>query len=209
MALGDYAQASAWLGQQLGIDGAVLPATIEPVRWNIDVLSRAAVIKSLTGVGPVVRQLQFVGDRIRSPEVAIDAVRRARWVLLAPGALYGCVLAAAAVPDLAAALTGTSARVVWIANLEPDRNDAANMSAIDHLLVLRRHGVRVDVVLHDGSAMLKFDPTELAVHGVESVSRRLGTGANPPRHDPDRLRSALAALIGSKRAGTDRGRPRQ
>jgi hypothetical protein len=83
------------------------------------------------------------------------------------------------------------------------------MSAIDHLLVLRRHGVRVDVVLHDASATLKFDPTELAVHGVESVSRRLGRGATPARHDPDRLRSALAALIGARPAGTDRGRPRQ
>ena len=150
----------------------------------------------------MVRQLRFVGDRTRSPEAAIDAVKDARWVLLAPGALYRCVLCAAAVPDLAAALTGTSARVVWIANLEPDPSEAGNITAIDHLLVLRLHGVRVDVVLHDAAATLKFDAADLAVHRVESVSRPLRAGINPARHDPDRLRSALTALVGSHRANS-------
>jgi hypothetical protein len=34
--LGSYGRASMWLGDQLGIDGAVLPATIEPARCRIE-----------------------------------------------------------------------------------------------------------------------------------------------------------------------------
>ena len=34
--LGSYGRASKWLGDQLGIDGAVLPATIEPARCRIE-----------------------------------------------------------------------------------------------------------------------------------------------------------------------------
>jgi 2-phospho-L-lactate transferase/gluconeogenesis factor (CofD/UPF0052 family) len=178
-ALGDYGQASIWLGEQLGIDGAVLPATVEP-------------------------------ERAESPEDATAAIMQARWVLLAPGALYRSVLSTSAVPDLAAALRSTSARVVWIANLEPDPREAPNLSGIEHLGLLRRHHVRVDVVLYDPSAPLAFDPVELERTGVEPVSRPLHNADDPGVHDPERLRSALVELFdagpGTLRRGTS---PRQ
>jgi uncharacterized cofD-like protein len=204
-ALGGYGRASIWLGEQLGIDGAVLPATIEPARRQIEEVEQAATGQLSDGPGRRVRRLRFVGDRTESPEAAIAAIRDAQWALLTPGALYRSVLSTCAVPDLAAALRSTSARVVWIANLEPDPYEAPNMTAIDHVLLLRQHGVRVDVVLHDPSATLKFDPAHLAEIGVESVSRPLRSAPDPAIHDPDRLHSALAALLASHPAGTNGG----
>ena len=183
-ALDDYGRASIWLGEQLAIAGAVLPATIEPVRRVIETVE-----------GDLPPRLRFVGSRLDSPGAAVAAIHHAQWALLAPGSLYRTVLSTAAVPDVAGALKSTPARVLWIANLEPDGHETSNMTAIDHLLALRAHGVRVDVVLHDPSATLEFDPAELAAYGVRSVSRALRSSRNPGLHDPQLLRSALAEAI--------------
>jgi len=201
-ALGGYWRASMWLGEQLGIDGAVLPATVDPARRHIEEVEQAQTGAVLDGPAHRVRRLRFVGDPIRSPEAAIAAIRHAQWVLLTPGALYQSVLSTCAVPDLAAALSSTSARVVWIANLEPDPCEAPNMTAIDHVHLLRLHGVRVDVVLHDPSATLTFDPEELATIGVDSMARPLRSPIDPGTHDPERLRSVLTALLAPHPAGT-------
>lgn len=200
-AFGDYSRASIWLGEQLGVDGAVLPATIEPTRQQIKVVDQVAMLKPQRGRRRRVRKLQFVGDLTRSPDAAITAIEEADWVLLAPGALYRSVLPTAAVPDVSAALARTSARVVWIANLEPDPLEGQNLSAIEHLLVLRMHGVRVDLVLHDESAALKFDSAELTEHGAESVSRALRSRTDPALHAPERLHAALSRLLSLRSAG--------
>ena len=201
-ALGGYWRASMWLGEQLGIDGSVLPATVDPAQCHIEEVEQAATGAVSGGPAHRVRRLRFVGDRNRSPEAAIASIRDAQLVLLAPGALYRSVLSTCAVPDLVTALNSTSARVVWIANLEPDPREAPNMTAIDHVHLLRLHGVRVDVVLHDPSATLTFDPAELARIGVDSVARPLRSATDPATHDPERLGSVLTAMVAPHPAGT-------
>lgn len=195
-ALGDYGQASLWLGEQLGIEAAVLPATTEPVRREVERFRQSDPGQPTGGPELPLLMLRFVGETIESPRPAVAAIKQARWALLAPGNMYRSVLATAAVPDIAAALRGTPARVVWIANLEPDPQEPANLTAIDHLEILRAHDVRVDAVLHDPAAALKCDPAELERRGLESVSRPLCSTRSPATHDPKRLRSALADLIG-------------
>ena len=86
---GDYAQASTWLGERLGIAGAVLPATVGPVQRRIDISQ---------GMSPLARagRLVFVGGSLRSPRAAVAAIEHAQWVLLAPGSLYRSVIASGA-----------------------------------------------------------------------------------------------------------------
>jgi uncharacterized cofD-like protein len=205
-ALGGYGRASMWLGDQLGIDGAVLPATIEPARCHIEETGLPAPVDATGRPERRLKRLRFAGGRTDSPEAAIAAIRKARWVLLTPGGLYRHILSTCAVPDLAAALTTTSARVIWIANLEPDPSEAANLTATDHVLALRLHGVRVDAVMRDPSAGLAFDPRELAGIGVESLSRPLRSASDPSTHDPERLQAALTEMLASARRGTPAGR---
>jgi uncharacterized cofD-like protein len=195
-ALGGYGRASMWLGDQLGIDGAVLPATIEPARPRIEETVPGPPGETTGELGRPIRRLRFDG-RTDTPETAVAAIRDASRVLLTPGGLYRHILSTCAVPDLAAAVTHTSAQVVWIANLAPDPQEARDLTATDHVVALRLHGVRVDAVLHDPSATLAFDPSELAAIGVKSVTRPLRSASDPGTHDPELLRAALTELLSS------------
>jgi uncharacterized cofD-like protein len=191
-ALGGYGRASAWLGDQLGIDGSVLPATVEPATLRLEEPdSPDPRTAGETGV----RRLRFAEDGAQSPTGAVAAIRRARWVLLAPGGLYRSILSTCAVPDLAAVLSSTPARVLWIANLAPDPQEAPDLTPADHVRALRLHGVRVDAVLHDPSAALAVDPAEMAGLNVEAVARPLQRASDPGTHDLELLGAALAELL--------------
>lgn len=200
-AFDDYGRASAWLGELLGIEGAVLPATTEPVRWQIEPVGNGFEPSSQGGFVDRPSRLRFIGDGIDSPAAAVDAIEQSQCALLSPGSIYRSVLATAAVPDLAAALRTTQAHVLWVANLEDDSDQRANTTAIDHLQALRLHGVRVDAVLYDPSATLRFDASEGARHGVAAIPRALRSTSDPRVHDPKRLRSALRELIPLRPAG--------
>jgi uncharacterized cofD-like protein len=201
-AFGDYGTASRWLGEQLGIAGAVLPATTQTVLRKLEVVNDESSWAPPGRSGREFRRLRFASEQIETPAAAVAAIEEARWVVLAPGSLYRSVLSTAAVPALASALAGTRARVVLIANLEPGSCEAADTTGIDHLRALALHGVRVDVVLHDPSAALGFDPSGLESCGVKSLARALRSGNDTRVHDPARLRAVLEGMLGS-RAGTE------
>lgn len=190
-AFGDLGEASAWLGAQLGISGWVLPATIEPLKFRIETLAPTDDHAAGTG-DPLDRlRLTFIPPRPPVSATVVKAIDLAKLALLAPGSLFSRVLAASAIPDIAAALAATPARVVWICNLEPEGDETAN----DQLAALHRHGVRVDAALYDPTAALQLATAQFADQGVELIPRRL-RGATPGTHDRELLRAALTELAG-------------
>jgi uncharacterized cofD-like protein len=187
---GDYAQASMWLGERLGIAGAVLPATVGPVQRRIDT-SQDSPPRRRAG------RLRFVGGSLSSPRAAVTAIELAEWVLLAPGSLYRSVIATAAVPDVARALRTTPAPILWIASPEPESSEPGGPIGIDELRLLRSHGIRVDAVLYDPQSAHAFDRGELLSCGVEAIPRPLRGSRDFPRGDRERLRRALAGIVRS------------
>ena len=76
------------------------------------------------------------------------------------------------------------------------------MEPTDHLLALRRHGIRVDAVLHDPGAMLRLEQAELDRHAVLSIPRTLCSGDNRTEHDPVQLRYAIGELLRPRATST-------
>jgi uncharacterized cofD-like protein len=200
-AFGDLGQASEWLGEQLKISGRVLPASAEPVSLLAEAGSQ--VIHGERAIGAArarIRCVRFSPERPAVPKATCARIDQADVVLLGPGSLFTSVLAASALPDIAAALARTAACVVWICNLEPEATETAGMTACDHLAALRRHGLRVDAVLYDPAARLHFEPGQLADEGLEPLPRFLRS-VKPGVHDPALLRVALKELLTRPRRG--------
>ena len=176
-AFGELTAASEWLGNQLDIPGAVLPATNEPVVCE--------VVRDPPGP-----RLRFVPADPPVSDPVLGAIRRAPWILLAPGPVLQAVLPAAGVPAIATALGSAPGRVVWICDAKPDPAHALD----EQLASLWRHGVRVDAILHDPRAPAGLDRAQLNKLGVDEIPRRLIDPATG-RHDRGLLLAALTQLI--------------
>ena len=104
-AFGDYGKASKWLGEKLGVAGAVLPATSQPVAREIEPVAEASTDAASGVSGHELGRLRFASEQIETPAAVVSAIEEAQWVLLAPGSLYRNVLSTAAVPAVASALS--------------------------------------------------------------------------------------------------------
>jgi uncharacterized cofD-like protein len=198
-AFGDLGVASIWLGDQLGINGAVVPATIDPLSYVIEPERRVSRRAELAG-GPELRRLRLIPERPETSRTSIDAIAEADLILLAPGDLFGGVLAVSAIPVIRQAVRAAPGRVLWVANREFEAGDSLN----DQLDALQRHQVRVDAVLFDPEIEPSVLSDRLADHGVEAVPRRLGSdGAG--EYSYELLGAALIELLDGLSTSTPGG----
>ncbi len=173
----------------LGVRGRVLPATLEPV-----------MLKAEADSGPVAGQVAVMGtDRIRSvslvpadpeaPVEVVSALGEADQIVLGPGSLFTSVLAALAVPAARDGVAESSASSVYVCNLRPQVPETEGFDVGRHLDALLGHGVRVDTVVCDTTAMA------LGAVSVPVVDVPLAR-PNGLAHDPGRLARVLADLAG-------------
>jgi uncharacterized cofD-like protein len=168
-AFGDLGVASIWLGDQLGIGGAVVPATVDPLGYVIEPEPGAAG----SAGGRQRHRLRLIPERPQTSRVATEAIAEADLIVLAPGELFSDVLAVSAIPAIRQAVRAAPGKVLWIANLRFEAGD----SLYDQLDCLTRHQVRVDAVLFDPETDPPVRPARLAALGVEAIARRLATPA--------------------------------
>ncbi len=186
---GDFLEALDQVGRLVGARGRVLPATVEPVVLKAvtaggDVRGQLAVAQS-SGIARV----SLVPADPRAPRAALDAIDRADQVVLGPGSLFTSILAALAVPALAAAVREAKAQVVYVCNLRPQCPETATYDVAEHLAALIAHGVDPDVVLCDTTSLHLGQPLRPFVD--LSLARAPGLA-----HDPAKLAVALADLLG-------------
>jgi uncharacterized cofD-like protein len=186
---GDLQEALDEAGRLLGAVGRVVPAAAEPV-----------VLKAEAGAGPVegqsavaqtagIERVSLVPADVAASPDALEALARADQVVVGPGSLFTSVLAAAAVPGIAAAISAVPGRRVYVANLRPQPAETEGYDVAAHVAALLAHGVAIDVVVADSSGI---SLGELAVPVVDVPLAR----PNGMAHDPGRLAEALATLVG-------------
>lgn len=208
---GGFAEAIEAAGELLGVEGRVVPSTLEDI-----------VLEALDVSGALVRGQARVAQSdgpIRrvcvSPEApaaygpAVEAILSADAVVLGPGSLYTSIIPNLLVEGIARALRETAARVVYVCNVANQRGETVGMDAEAHLAALAEHGAggAIDVMLvHDTDrwplpanvdGVDASGPVRQRVEagGVRVVARELADRGTPLHHDPAALCAALREVL--------------
>ncbi len=197
------------VGELLGARGTVLPMASVPLHISALVIDPDAthpddahVVHGQAQVavtpGEVLEVFLEPANPPTRPE-CVAAIDVADWVVLGPGSWFTSVMPHLLVPDLRAALVGTSARRLLTLNVELDTTETQGFSAARHLDSLATHApeLRFDVVLADPSVV--EDP-----RAVEAAAHRLGAelfvspvaSRRPGAHDTLRLAAAYRDVMG-------------
>ena len=186
---GDFEVALHETGRLLGLEGRVFPATREPVVLKAEVEGTSVEGQVAVSNAGRISGISVIPPDACTPDGALEAVAGADQIVVGPGSLFTSVLAVVAVPAIREALAATTATKFYVCNLRPEAHETTDYDAARHLDALRAHGLEVDVVVHDPSAM-KLGP----VNGVSIVQRPLAR-ADGLAHDPVRLAGALAERL--------------
>jgi uncharacterized cofD-like protein len=208
---GDAVRALDELGRLLGAVGRVLPMadvpldlvaeveTTDPDESGSRVRTIHGPVASATTSGRVREIRVSPADPPVSPAV-LEAIAAADVVSLGPGSWYTSVLPHLLVPKLREALAAARARVVVVLNLEPQSGETEGFSPQQHLDVLLAHldGVALHTVIADADSVVDRRGLLSAVRecGAELVLAPVAELDGAPRHDPERLSSALASVVG-------------
>ena len=184
---GDFSAALAEAARLIGAVGRVLPATNEPVTLRAETAIGPVEGQVAVSMTPGITRLWLDPADAKPPPAAIEAIADADQIVIGPGSLFTSVLAALVVPALRVALAATSARKIYVANLNEQIPETEGFDVAAHVAALRNHGIDVDQVLCDPAG-----PTHGGV-AVEVVERPV---ARPHglAHDPDLLGAALRGL---------------
>lgn len=200
---GDIVAGLDRLGRVLEARGRVLPNSLDPVEVLADVATSDGVREvrgqaRLTTTKGRVESLRLVPDAPRACPEAVEALLRARAIVLGPGSWYTSVLPHLLVPGVAEAIEASAAPRILVLNAAAQPGETEGFDADTYLETWTRlfPGVRLDVVLADPTRVA--DPVPLAV-----AARRAGAEVHvadvvvpgTAQHDPQRLAAALAALI--------------
>ncbi len=196
--LGDPVAAIDEAARLLGVTGRVRPATTEPVvlKAEVDGVPVEGQVAVMTHEGRIARVELVPGDPPADPDAAA-AIAAADQVVLAPGSLYTSLLPVLSVPEVRAAVAATTAQVVQVCNLRPQRPETTGLDAVDHLRAALDHGARVDVFCYQAAGDLPVDAAAIRALGVEPVAVHVA-GDSRLVHDPARLARALADLLQSR-----------
>jgi uncharacterized cofD-like protein len=207
---GDAVRALDEVAALLGCCGRVLPMADVPLdlvarveSTDPDDPARTRTIRGQTAIaatpGRVREILVSPADPPVNPAV-LEAIATADVVSLGPGSWYTSVLPHLLVPQLRAALVSTQAKVVVVLNLEPQPGETDGFSPEEHLHVLQAHlgGVALHTVIADADSVVDRRGLLSAVRecGAELILAPVAELDGAPRHDPVRLSSALASVVG-------------
>ncbi|OYN89861.1 hypothetical protein CGZ91_10160 [Parenemella sanctibonifatiensis] len=198
------------VGRLLRARGRVLPMSSVPLVIEADVIGddpdRPDDPVTITGQATVattsgeVVAVRLMPDSPPSTPESIAAIMEADWVTLGPGSWFTSVIPHLLVPDLAHAIITTEAHRCLVLNLEP-AGETQGVSPAQHLEILAEHApqLRLDVVLAD-SGFVASERRHMEAYatalGAELVVQDLAMRDGSPRHDPLRLASAYAEVMG-------------
>jgi uncharacterized cofD-like protein len=186
---GDFVAALQEAATLLAAVGEVYPASTEPVTLSAQLVDGEAVqgqVAVMAARG--IRQVTLVPEDPPAPKAALEAIADADQIVIGPGSLYTSVLAALAVPAVAAAVERSAGRTVYVANLAAAEAETRGYDLGDHVGALERHGVEVDLVVAQPGALPRGETSAQVVEAPVATPNGLA-------HHPELLGEVLRSLV--------------
>ena len=169
--------------------GRVLPAATEPVVLKADAAGGDGDGPEAVNGTDHIQRVSLVPADPPAPAAALAALAEADQIVLGPGSLFTSVLAAVAVPGIPEGIRRVRGPHGLRGQPPPPGPETEGFDVAEHVAALVAHGVAVDVVVCDSTAIALGRPR------VPVVDVPLAK-ANGLAHDPAKLASALADLLG-------------
>jgi uncharacterized cofD-like protein len=216
--LGSEKEAIGAVGRILKIRGEVIPVTWDHAHLFAE-LSDGSLVEGEANINAPRECSDAPISRVYlSPEAsanprALQAIRTADYVVLAPGDLYTSTLPNLLVSGVSEALQETRARLVYVMNLMSRTSETRGYTGARHVERIAEYGGRVpDAVLAHAGAVpdevirryeaeqahpIEPDAAALYALGVGRVVQEpVASAASLVRHDPARTAAALLRLFG-------------
>lgn len=210
---GDFIQAIEVASRLLGVQGQVLPATLEDVTLVASIKSGTSV----TGQAKIARtaSLEFVTlepKKVVAYPPAVEAIKQADLITIGPGSLFTSVIPNLLVEGITQAILDSKARKVYICNIMNQRAETAGFTATEHLDAVLSHSSPelVDTILiadlssykdeveeyeKKGYFPVLYNKTKLEEKGVKVVVTDLAQADNLLQHDPLKLTGVFGEMI--------------
>lgn len=207
--LEDPVAALDMVAELLKTRGRVLPMASVPLTIEADVIGLDPLapdeLRTLSGQATVastratVQSVRLVPHQPPARPEAVDAIREADALVLGPGSWFTSVIPHLLVPDLARAFAESDAQKVLVLNIAP-ADETQGFSASRHIELLAEHApfLRLDHVIADKD-FASNDPyleSYVSSLGGELVVADVAVRDGTPRHDPLRLGSTFAEVLG-------------
>lgn len=206
------------LSQVLAITGRVLPVTNEDVALEAEfengvrVVGEAQIAASKREQNCRIRRIRLLPDSPKALPAAIEAIREADMIVLAPGSLYTSIIPNLLVRGITKEICQSEALKVYACNVMTEEGETEGYTVSDHIRALLDHtsAKLLDVCLVNkapipqgivrhyaekgmGSPLCDQDTCERL--GVEVIARPLATVENGlVRHNPGHLARELMEL---------------
>ncbi|MFH1736748.1 MAG: gluconeogenesis factor YvcK family protein [Actinomycetota bacterium] len=209
---GGFIEAIDALSRLLGVKGAVLPSTLENVRLYADV-GGGSILAGQARIArtELIRHVHLEPKNAAAYEPAVEAIGSADLVIIGPGSLFTSLLPNLLIKGIKEEIAKTDALKVFILNTMNMRRETFGMTGTGYLEALERHNCAalIDTVLtHEGPALedvstpqgetahpVEYDQDDFLKRDLTLVTADVADETYPLRHDPNKLRTALAGVV--------------
>ena len=197
--MGSFESAVKLFEGLLHTGGRVLPSSFDTLTLHgydhagEEIYGQASLTCSTTAIASVTLSPQ---QPAANPE-ALDVLCQADSVVIAPGSLFTSIIPNLLIPDIAAAVRESRARLIFCCNVANMKGETASYTILDYITTLEAYGLkdRIDAVLLPYSMYDERDVQLLESRGMQIVVTALASAENTQYHDEHKLASALPGLL--------------
>ena len=206
------------LSQVLAITGRVLPVTNENIQLEAEfengvrVVGESRIFQCKQEQDCRIRRVNLLPSRPKALPEAVEAIRQADLIVLAPGSLYTSIIPNLLVDGIVEAISASDSMKIYICNVMTESGETEGYTASDHIQAIFNHScpglfnlclvnsaplprLIAQHYAREGSISVFCDERACEHLGVEMIARPICAVENQLiRHNPGHVAAELMAL---------------